>query len=166
MDGVAPDVAYMTGEMTMRGMVRRVVRWDEVMAERREHQRRTLEIKRRGDNPVRAYKVWVAYYDMNLMGGWQAFIEHRGGHEWIDRDRRWLRPRLMALFPLVIPLGRKCNEDGIGSEGWDLWKAAFAEQYARRRQCGKPVGVRYCWWDGSDNLRIARVADGAMQRWS
>lgn len=124
----------------------------EVMEHRRKRQAEILERKRHSwPIPHSAWKVWVAYYDMPLMGGWQCMIEHyRPGYNlgsaWIDRDRRYLKPVLMREFPLILPLGSEYEQ-------WEAWKIAFATQYKRRTQDRKPLGVSYVWWDGRDSLR-------------
>lgn len=130
----------------------RVVTWDEVMAARRARQVDRLWTKREWlVRPLRAWKVWVAYYDMPLMGGWQAFIEHYRpgfgfGLVWIDRDRRWLKEILMKAFPLVLPLGKDWEQ-------WEEWKIAFAKEFQRRRHDKRPLGVAYVWWDGRDEFK-------------
>ena len=136
---------------------RHVVTWTEVMERRRARQSELLRRKRKGlgtSDERRAYKVWVAYFDQWLMGGWQAMIEDfRGRHgfhsSWIDRDRRSLKPILMQAFPLVLPLGSEGDQ-------WAAWKIAFAGQYERRRQDRKPLGVAYVWYDGRGNLEPCR----------
>jgi hypothetical protein len=145
-----PDLAYVISDH--RG--RRVVTWAEVLQDRRERQREQLRRKREGwgPGPERAYKLWVAYFDQNLMGGWHAFLEtYRPGlsqRTWINRDCRWLIPVLMQLFPLVLPLGSERDQ-------WALWMPAFAQQHKRRMQDRHPVGVAPVWWNGRDVLRRA-----------
>lgn len=136
----------------------RVVTWDEVMAGRREHQKHRLNYIRQVTVP-RAWRIWVAYYDMTLMGGWQAMIDYYkpdcydGGRVWIDRDCRPLKPVLMATFPLVLPLGSE-------SEQWEAWKPAFARAYARRSQHRHPLGVAYAWWDRNSRVLTPVKAHG------
>ena len=141
----APDVARVEVDAMHR---RHVVTWADVMRERRERQRQRLEYKRQVAE-WRAYKLWVAYFDQPLMGGWHAFLEtYRTGFDqriWIDRDREWMRPKVMELFPLVAP----CSEP----MQWRRWKTAFAEAYERRRQDDQPLGVAYIWWNGRDDPR-------------
>ena len=134
-----PDLAYIQFDHAHR---RRVVTWAEVMQHRRERQREHLDLIRRTAN-VRAHKLWVAYFDQSLMGGWQAMIEDyrgRGFDVWIDRDCRRLMLPLMELFPLVLPSGSE-------RERWERWKPEFARQYERRKQDRRPLGVTYVWWD-------------------
>jgi hypothetical protein len=124
----------------------RVVTWAEVIEKRRLAQREHLKRLRGGEPKERAYKLWMAYFDMALMGGWHAFLETYGGnawnnHGWIDRDMQWLRPILLRAFPLLLPLGSEHSR-------WEAWKPVFAEAHARRRQDRHPVGVAYVWWDG------------------
>lgn len=132
---------------------RRVVTWADVMRERREYQERRLRDKRHVDQ-WRAYKVWVAYYDMDLFGGWQAFIENGDRRVWIDRDCKGLKPELMRLFPLVIPF-----DDG---DHWYRWKISFARQYRRGTHHRKPRGVRFVWWNGKDSPQRTRPSWARM----
>ncbi len=67
----APDVARV--EIDARGG-RHVITWADVMRQRREEQARILENKLWCD-PWRAYRLWVAYLDQDLMGGWHAFLD-------------------------------------------------------------------------------------------
>ena len=114
--------------------------------ERRERQEKRLSALR---NVVvvkrRAYRVWCAYFDMPLMGGWQVMMEDFRGrdsfnHHWIDRDFHTFKPELMRLFPLVAEAGSEACQ-------WQQWKPAFAARFERRRQDGEPLGVAYIWWD-------------------
>ena len=113
-----------------------VVTWPMVMQRRREMQAMRLSQKR-AVVEFRAWKLWVAYYDQELMGGWQAFIEREGQRHWIDRDRKWLMRPIMDMFPVAL----------FGD--WHDWKAEFAKQFERRRQYGRPVGVAFLWFDGT-----------------
>jgi hypothetical protein len=118
----------------------RTVTWAEVMAERRERQARILSQRRCvGADLGRAVRLWVAYFDQDLMGGWQAFLDDYRGRSsrlWIDRDSRYdVRPLVMRLFPLTL-------------FGWEEWKVAFAAAYRKRRKAGRPVGVAYLWQRG------------------
>ena len=128
------------------GSGRRIVTWADVMNLRRQRQRSRLELIR--DVPVwRAYRLWVGYFDQDLMGGWHAFLnDHRGdGYRiWIDRDRSWLIPRLLAEFPLVSAVGTE-------HEQWGRWKISFATKFERRRQDGEAVGVLPVWWNRRDS---------------
>lgn len=149
----APDLAYIISD-PLQG--RRVVTWGEVMEDRRKRQGKTLDWKRRPPREVHAYKLWVAYFDQDLMGGWQAFIDgYRGDwqHAWIDRDRQWLRATLMQAFPLLLPFGEEWRR-------WEAWKPEFARVYQRRRQDRRPLGVAYVWWDGRYELRPAAPPPG------
>jgi hypothetical protein len=145
----ASNVAGM--EIDTRG--RHIITWDEVMQKRRERQREQLWRKREWFvKPMRAYKLYVAYYDQDLMGGWQAMLEDWRGRDydiWIDRDRRWLEPIIMQAFSLVLPLGTE-------REQWCCWKPAFAQQFKRRMQDRQPLGVAYLWWNGDRELRAVR----------
>ena len=138
----APDIAGC--EIDHRG--RRLITWSDVMRHRREQMEWSLRHKRECAE-WRAYKVWVAYFDMFIMGGWQAFIDRGREREWIDRDRRRLKPHLMRLFPLVLPLGSE-------GEQWSVWKQQFAKQFQRRRQDRRPLGVAYVLWDGKSQPTI------------
>lgn len=141
-----PEVAMVEVDCG-RHFGRRVVTWAEVMERRRERQRQILERRRQPDvRPLRAYKVWVAYFGEGLMGGWNAFIENLDGRTWIDRDRKWLMGALMQLFPLVLPLG-------LDGDDWEAWQIAFARHFKRRTQRRQPLGVAYVWWDGWDVLK-------------
>jgi hypothetical protein len=134
-----PEVAYVVSDY--RG--RRTVTWQEVLDKRREWQREILRRKRGEYEPVwKPYKLWVQFFDMDLFGGWQAFIENRDRRLWIDRDGRGLKAVLMKLFPLVLNFG--------DSASWERWKIAFATQFKRREKYRRPVGVAYVWWDGSN----------------
>ncbi len=134
-----PELAFVHIDHAHR---RRIVTWGDVMTARRERQRRRLELKRHVERR-RAYKLWVAYFDQELMGGWHAFLEDYRGDPyriWVRAD--WLREALMEAFPLVV-----------GGDQWQRWKAAFAECFERRRQGRRPLGVAYVWWDGRDTPR-------------
>jgi hypothetical protein len=131
-----PDVAYV--ERDHHG--ERVVKVAEVRAARLERQRLTLDRKREV-RPWRAVKLWVAYFDQTLMGGWHAFLENRDGRVWIDRDRKHIRERVMELLPVGLPFGDPGRR-------WEDWKPAFARQFRRRSQDRKPVGVAYLWQRG------------------
>ncbi len=137
------------------GGKRRMVTWDEVMAARRKRQAERLRWIRHVEE-WRAHKLWVAYFDQNLMGGWQAFLcDWRGrcNETWIDRDASGLKPMLMRVFPLVLPLGTNDFQ-------WELWKQAFARRYERRRQDRRPLGVAICWWDRRGCVRPAGYSRG------
>lgn len=138
---VRPDLAFL--EIDTRGD-RHVITWDQVMEARRKRQAEQLRRKREVA-AVRAYKLWVAYFDQDLMGGWQAMLEDwrgRGYDIWIDRDRDWLKPKLMKAFPLVLAIG------SVEAQ-WQMWKPEFARRFERRWQDRQPLGVAYLWWDGS-----------------
>lgn len=128
---------------------RRVITWDDLRLKKIERQERSLRWKR--SSPVdHAYRVWVAYYDQFIFGGWQAMISRQGESHWIDRDRRWLIPKLLKQFPLVLPIGSEYEQ-------WQSWKVEFARQFKRRTQDRKPLGVAFVWWDGhSRDLRKAK----------
>lgn len=118
---------------------RHVVTWSEIMEHRRQRQAEILRYKR-SCYQWRAFKVWVAYFDQFLFGGWQAFIENKDGCRWIDRDRPFLKRHLMDLFPLVFQHG---DED----DQWHEWKVEFAKRFRRRTHHRRPLGVAYVWWD-------------------
>ena len=122
---------------------RRVVTWDDVMRERREQQRLRLARKRQVCE-WKPYKVWVAYFNQFLFGGWHAFIENRDGCTWITnaRDGRLIQP-LMDLFPMTLSLGAE-------KDAWERWKIEFAKSHQRGRQCRKPRGFAVVWWNGHD----------------
>ncbi len=130
------------------GRTRRIVTWADVMAARREKQRKRLDMIRRVEEP-RAHRLMVAYFDQDLMGGWHAFIEGIQGRNeygtWINRDRSWLIPQLLREFPLVLPFGTE-------REQWQMWMPAFAQQFKRRTQHGHPVGVQLVWWDNRSHV--------------
>lgn len=123
---------------------RRVVTWSEVVSQRRERQQLILERKRHATK-CQAFKVWVAYFDMFIFGGWQCFIENRDSCIWIDRDRKHLKSILLKRFPLVLDLGGE-------HETWELWKVEFARRFRRRAHHKHPLGVAYAWWDGHREL--------------
>lgn len=134
---------------------RHVVTWDEVMIRRRKEQARRLELKRRVHG-FRACRVWVAYFDQRLMGGWHAFIEDFRGdvdRTWIDRDRKWLMEPLMELFPASPSLFQDRPDGRFSPVGWEDWKIDFARRFQRGTQHRKPRGVRMLWFDGRD-LRL------------
>jgi hypothetical protein len=115
------------------------ITWADVMKRRCERQRRKRQ------SPLwRPWKLWVAYFDQPLMGGWHTFLEDWRGRDsrvWIDRDRRHIRKSLMGLFPLILPLE---DEDS----DWRRWQVEFARTYQRRTQHGRPLGVAHVRWDG------------------
>lgn len=141
-----PDLACVASDAEGR----RVVTWADVMRGRRERQRLILGRKRRF-LPWRAVKLWVAYFDQPLMGGWQTFVENwrgQAGRQWFERDAPVsLRERVLALFPLLLPFG-------TAHQRWAAWRPEFARRYERRRQDGRPVGVAYLWRRG-DELSLA-----------
>jgi hypothetical protein len=121
-----------------------------------------LERKRQPAQEWRACKLWTAYFDMPLMGGWHAFLEdYRGAGRrvWIDRDCRSIIAPLMKLFPLVLPFTG--NEwDARHSDSWELWKIEFAKTFQRRRQDRKPLGVAYVKWNHHDApIRITKPCE-------
>jgi hypothetical protein len=139
--GPAPDVAYCLIHADRR---REMVTWAGVMAARRAEQSRRLETKRYA-RQWRACRLWVAYFDQNLMGGWHAFLDDWRGDSfrvWIRADH--LKRSVIDLFPLV--------EGGL--DEWWRWMPAFAEEFERRRQAGRPVGVAFVWWNGFDPPRL------------
>lgn len=138
----APNLAYVLGEGPGRY---RKVTWAEVMEARRKRQVDRLRNIRYVPE-WRACRIHVAYFDQDLMGGWQAFITDwrgRGWDTWIDRDARYEMPALMSLFPLVLRLGSE-------REQWERWKPVFASRYQRREQDGEPVGVATVWRRGNE----------------
>lgn len=141
-----PDVA---GIISDRPGSRRVITWHEVMAQRRQRQHAQLAHKRAG-RPRHAWRLMVAYYETAVFHGWQAVLDTYADRSvWIDRDRRGLRRQLMTVYPLVLPLGDPWL---TWWPAWDQWKVAFAEQYTRRQQARKPLGVTYVWWDGAAEM--------------
>ena len=149
-----PELAYVRGD---RPGERRIVTWDEIMQERRARQSRILASRRMVlDRPSCAYRLWVAYFDQDLMGGWHAFIDNIRTRQypgtWIDRDRRHLKPALMEVFPLVAST-KKRHELFDDRTDWNRWKKAFAEVYSSRMHDEEVVGVRYVWWDGRSDPR-------------
>jgi len=120
------------------GFTRRVVTWAEHLDERRQRQRERLEVLRRGPQR-RAYKLWVAYFEQLIFGGWHAFLENREGCHWISR-RGEMPAQIMRLFPLVLPFG----DEGERLREM-LWMEAFAKAYKRRMHHGRPLGVAVVW---------------------
>lgn len=125
---------------------RRIVTWADVMNTRRERQRDRMNDIRYSAGR-RVFRVWVAYFDMELFGGWHAFIDRgeRQHGEWIDRDRSWLKPILLKTFPLLLPLGSE-------SEQWAAWKVEFANRYQRGKHDKRPRGCHFVWWDGQCSI--------------
>lgn len=141
---IADDVASIVYEYDQAEP--QFVTWADVMADRRERQAARLDRKRNaGVVRWRAVRLWVAYYDQWLMGGWQAFVDdYRNRCAWIDRNRKYLKETLMSLFPLVLPIG----------DQWSQWKIEFANRYRRRRHHRKPLGVQMLWHDGHHGFRL------------
>lgn len=139
-----PELAYVVageaGFLAKHPNELRVVTWADVLAERRKRQKDQLAWKRCAPK-VRAYKLWVAYFDQPFYGGWHAFLENRDGCVWL-RNHDFAREKLMRLFPLVLPLG---SEEGDFRSQWALWMEEFARTYKRRTQDRRPVGVAYVW---------------------
>lgn len=133
-----PGIAYAFDD----GNGFRMVTIEEARDRRRERQRVILERKREPSESWRAVKLWVAYFDMTLMGGWQAFIEDRHGCLWIDRDGKFFKEPLMQLFHLSF------------FRDWCEWKPAFANRYQRRSHDGMPLGV-VCLWRRRDELALS-----------
>jgi hypothetical protein len=141
----APNVAAMVSDYPGHY---RLITWGDVMENRRKRQaEQLLRIRALESARQEFYRVWVAYFDQSLMGGWQAFIDSRRTFNhygnWIDRDRRWLKPMLMEAFPLLLPLGSE-------HERWEAWKPEFAAQYSRGQQDGRPRGCCFVRWNGKD----------------
>ena len=139
----APDVAMIVSDH----LGRHVITLEEVMEKRRERQRWRLENNRRGEEEWRAWRLYVAYFDQDMFGGWQAMLDNFKGPQswdstWIDRDAKGLKEPLMQMFPFLV------------TDWWE-WKPLFAKQYERRRQDGQPVGVRYLWWKGRGEFKHA-----------
>jgi len=110
---------------------RRIVTRTEVnVAKLKRHEGNLASIERAAQ--PRAYKLWTAYYDMDIFGGWQAFVENRDDLTWIDRDNKPSKPRWMKLFPLLLD-----------QTDWEGWKIECARQYKRATHHGKPRGVVY-----------------------
>ncbi len=154
----APDVHSVV--IDRRGGERRIVTWDDVMRDRRDRQARIIENKRRV-HPWRAYRLWVAYFDQWLMGGWHAFLDDfRGNHfgRWIERSPGPGTASLMRLFPAGLSLG------DTDREKWERWKPAFAAQYQRGAQNGKPRGCVFLWWNERDEPRPVNFAGRANRR--
>ncbi|MDE2101300.1 MAG: hypothetical protein KGL39_28900 [Patescibacteria group bacterium] len=110
--------------------------WIDVLTERRERQARILANRRQvGADLWHAVRLWVAYFDQSLMGGWQAFLDdYRGNCLWLDREGKYVElPQVLKLLPFSL------------FDDWYAWKKAFAAKYERRRQDGKPVGVLFLW---------------------
>lgn len=128
---------------------RQVVTWRDVMENRRKKQNERLRLIRHV-NQWRACKLWVAYFDQWLMGGWHAFIDsYRGDerHLWTRRGN-FITRGLMVEFPLVLPLGDE-------AQSFEAWKIEFAKRYQRGTHDGKPRGVAYVWWNGHDYPKLA-----------
>jgi hypothetical protein len=125
-----------------------VVTVEEARRNRRESQAEHLRRKLAVERETHAWKLWVAYFDQRLMGGWQAFLERQGERVWIDRDRKWLMEPLMKLFPT-----------GALFDDWHDWKRVFAKRFERRRQDRRPLGVAFVWWDGcNENPTLEKSA--------
>ena len=113
---------------------REVVTLGRMRAERKEWQRKRLAHLTRPAPGWRAVRLWVAYFDQDLCGGWHAFLDgYRRDRTWVDRDNKFVIPRLMELFPLGL------------FDRWDDWKPEFARRFRRRNQDRKPVGVATLW---------------------
>lgn len=145
-----PELAYVVSDEKGR----RIITWAEVMEKRKAFQGERLRRKREFFHfPWRAYKLWVGYFDQSLMGGWHAFLEDYRGRPhsiWIERHVPLLKPDLMKTFPLILQL----ESD---REQWEAWKVEFAKQFERRRQCRRPLGVAYIWWNKRDMPRRAHL---------
>lgn len=121
------------------GYNRRIVTWKDVMDKRREDQNKRLNAIRHIPE-WRAHRLSVAYFGNGLMGGWNAFIDDISGRSrgtWIDRDLRWLTPKLLEVFPLE-------------ARDWSQWKIEFAQRFERGRQYGEPRAVVNVWWNRRD----------------
>jgi hypothetical protein len=138
--GVASMVNYGDGEW-------HTITFADIGRGKRERQRRRLEL-RRNFTPWSACRLWVAYFDQRLMGGWQAFLKDRRGECWIDRDRKHAKERLMELFqfPSLFPLD------------WHDWKAEFAVRHQVCRHDGRPLGAVNIWQCG--NRLEAAIQEG------
>ncbi len=138
-----PEIAYSVCDAP--GAPVRMVTWDEVMDIRRQRQREILECKRRGHPQRRAYRLLVRYFDQWCYGGWQTYVDGINDSRWVDQNAKWLQGPLMAAFPVLGPTLFEIEDE---YSRWERWEIKFAEQYRRREQCGRPVGVAYVWWDG------------------
>ncbi len=140
-----PEVAYGVRDAPCMDM--QMVSWGEVMDARRRRQREILRRKRRGQPRRRAYRLEVSYFDQWAYGGWHALLDGLEDDRWLDKPDKHLRGPIMAAFPILVPTLFEMDDEG---SRFERWKIAFAEQYKRREQCGRPVGVAYLWWDGHD----------------
>lgn len=125
----------------------RIRTWEDVHRERRQRQEKILFAKRGGYEPrLHAWRLSVAYYDQALFGGWQCMLHRLTESVWVDRDRDWLKPILMSVFPTS------------SCDGWEGWKPAFAEAYRRGTRDGRPRGVCYVRYDDD--------APGTLELWT
>ncbi len=140
-----PEIAY--GVRDAPGVDVRMVTWDEVMEDRRKRQREILRLKRQGQPERRAYRLIVRYFDQYWYSGWQTYLDGVNDCQWVDKHGKHLRGPIMEAFPVLEPT---LFETECEYGRWERWKIEFAEQYKRREQDGRPVGVAYVWWDGDD----------------
>lgn len=125
----------------------RAVTYAELGREKRERQARRLAAKREV-RAWRAVRLWVAYFDQSLMGGWHAFVEGLDlPRVWVDRDRRHWEETLTRLYPVTL------------FAGWEDWKEAFARAHRAGTQDRRPLGMAYLWHRAGE-LRRARPAAG------
>ena len=137
------DLAFIVDDPWRGG--RKIVTWSEVMENRRDRQAKILRHKRHVE-PWRAVKLWVAYFNQDLFGGWHGFIEDwrgRNGRIWIDRDGKGFIAQAMEMFPVGLPLGS-------WRERWEEWKPAFAKKFSRGKHDRKPRGVVFLWKRGQE----------------
>jgi len=123
--------------------------WADVMRERRKEQTRILRNKRQSEEWHPA-KLWVAYFDQAIFGGWQCMIESLRERAWVDRDRPALIPELLRMFPSVLAFNGPTQRDT-----WEAWKPAFAAAHRRRTHHRKPRGVVYLWWSGGNEASLS-----------
>lgn len=111
------------------------VAWNEVLEERRRKQARILAFKRE-HSTLRAVRVSVRWFEIEVYGGWHAYIDGVDFSKWWrDEDER-----LMELFPMPQPslFVNRWNR-------WREWMEWFARTYKRGTFDKHPRGVAYCW---------------------
>jgi len=150
----SPDVHSITTD-PIHG--RQIVTWADVMETRRERQAEILRQRRYVERwkPWRLSVWWSpGYTDAYFFGGYHAWFDRPGKHEWI----RYGSCELKQLFPLLLPFG---NYDQYESRsGWQEWMEAFVKSYPASRKCGHPRGATVVWRRGRD----VALKDAACRR--
>jgi hypothetical protein len=131
-----PDVAYYIQRYSWEKL--KAVTWAEILDQRRKHQASRLHSIRASES-IRAVRIHVRYFDQDIYGGWQTYVDGIGFSHWTFRHGYNIENQLMDVFPVLQPtLFPRRN-------AWQEWMKEFASTYQRGTFDRKPRGVAYAW---------------------